>query len=336
MSKEPHYDYKCEDHSILLRALEPVLFVPLVRILPRSITPNQITVAGQLAALTGFFLAVSGRPLGAAGLLVLAAALVFYTLADCVDGLFARHTKQTSRLGELLDHWLDAVSVPLGVLSLGLALPAAPGPVLAGVVTVSFLHFATFLHGFRLGWVHLGKIGVIEGNLLGAAICATVAFAGPGPLARPAAGELNGASLLLLAVVLGSSTALWSMRGLWRHRGEFVTLGALFAALAGWFAWGRLGVVPAALAVIGAGSCLEGNVIRARLLRLPLVLHDHVLMALVLLAVGASLAFDLPAAHQTLLAALVAAYAFARGGTAFVRTVIALRGPPPGSGSPAR
>jgi phosphatidylglycerophosphate synthase len=305
-------------------------------VLPRRLTPNQITVAGQLAALTGFLVVATGQPVGAAALLVLAATIVFYTLADCVDGLFARHTRQTSRLGELLDHWLDAVSVPLGVLSFGLALPAAPGPVLAGVVTVSFLHFATFLHGFRLGWVHLGKIGVIEGNLLGAAICVTVAVTGPGLLARTVVGEWNGGSLLLLAMVLGASTALWSMRGLWRHRGEFVTLGALFAALAAWFAWGRLGLVPAALAVIGVGSYLEGKVIRARLLRLPLVLHDHILLALVLLAVGASLAFDLPAAQQTLLAALVATYAFARGGTAFARTVAALRGPPPGTGGSGR
>lgn len=327
MSDSAHYEYRFEDHSLLLRVLEPTVFKPLVCLLPRGITPNQITVAGQLAALAGFVLVVAGRPLEAVGLVLLAAALGFYTVADCIDGLFARHTGQTSRLGELLDHWLDAISVPLVVLSFGLALPAAPALVLAGAVAISFLHFATFLHGYRLGWVHLGKIGMIEGTAVGALVCVVVAVAGPAPLARPLAGGLSGASLLLLAVVAGSCTAWWGMRGLWKHRKDFIDLGLLFAALALWFACGRLGAVAAGLVVIAVGSYLEGNVIRARLLRGPLVLRDGWLLALVGVATGVSLAWDLAAGHQALLAGVVAAYAFTRGGIAFFQTVAVLRGP---------
>ncbi len=34
-------------------------------------------------------------------------------MLDCFDGMHARATKQTSKLGEVLDHWLDAFHVPL-------------------------------------------------------------------------------------------------------------------------------------------------------------------------------------------------------------------------------
>jgi phosphatidylglycerophosphate synthase len=327
MKADAHYEYRCEDHSLLLRLLEPALFKPLVRVLPRGITPNQITIAGQLAALVGFVLVAAGRPLGGAGLVLLAAAIWFYTAADCMDGLFARHTKQTSRLGELLDHWLDAVSVPLVVLSFGLALPAAPALVFAGAVAISFLHYATFLHGFRLGWVHLGKLGMLEGASIGAAACAVVAVWGPAPLARPVVAGWSAASLLLLVFVVGSCTALWAMRGLWRHRADFAPLTLLFAALVLWFAFGRLPVLPAAVMVIAVGSYLEGNVIRARLLRGPLVLWDAVLFGLVLAAAGASLALDLTVAAQSLAAGGIAAYAFVRGGIAFFQTMAVLRLP---------
>lgn len=335
MKGETHYEYRFEDHSILLRVLEPVLFLPLVRALPRGITPNQITLAGQCAAVAGFGLVFASRPLGAATFVLLAAAALFYTVADCIDGLFARHTKQTSRLGELLDHWLDAISVPLVVLSLGLALPAAGWLVFAGVVVISFLHFATFLHGFRLGHVHLGAIGVIEGITIGAVVCLIAAGIGAAPFAQPVLGNFSVASLLLLALVVGSCGAMWGMRGLARYWKDLSGPAILFIALAGWFAFGRVPLALAGVVVISVGSYLEGKVIRARLLRGPLVLWDPILFTLVPGAAAVALTLNLEAGVQALFAGLVAAYAFIREGRAFFQTVAGLRAPLPAAPPPS-
>jgi phosphatidylglycerophosphate synthase len=45
--------------------------------------------------------------------LVLAVFIIVYAILDCLDGQHARNTKQTSKLGELLDHCTDALGIPL-------------------------------------------------------------------------------------------------------------------------------------------------------------------------------------------------------------------------------
>lgn len=324
MAADAHYEYKFEDNSILQRLLEPVLFVPLVRKLPRGITPNQITIAGQLAVAAAFAVVLTVRPMNAVAYIFVAAAILFYTLADCIDGLFARHTQQTSRLGELLDHWLDAISVPLVVLCLGLGLSAAPWCVFTGVLAISFLHFAIFLHGFRLGHVILGAVGMIESATIGAVVCLIAVVFGPDPLTRPLVAGLSIASILLLSVVAGAFSSLFSMRGLVRHLADFANLGALLAALALWFVFGRVSPALAGFCVIAVGSYLEGHVIRARLLRAPLMRTDPLLLVLVLGGAAASLALNLDAGTQTLLLGLGCGYALLRGGIAFAQTVNAL------------
>ena len=49
-------------------------------------------------------------------------------VGDCIDGLHARRTNQTSKLGELMDHWLDAIIVPLVTVGITSALQMDRGP----------------------------------------------------------------------------------------------------------------------------------------------------------------------------------------------------------------
>lgn len=331
MKETRPYEYSFEDRSILLRLAQKPLFEPLVRALPRRLTPNQITVAGQLAAGAGFLLAALGRPLPPAGCVLLAGLVLFYIVADCIDGLFARHTQRTSRLGEMLDHWLDAASVPLVILSLVLVLPASPWLVMTTAVITTSLHFATFLHGFRVGFVHLGAIGVIEGSCVGALLCVAMAFVGDGWLAHEVAGGWSVASLLVVALVAGSVATLGCMRGLVRHLRDFVPLGVLLAVVVAWYAWGRLSPAIGGTLAIAVGARLEGEVIRARLTREPLVLFDAGLLALIGLAAGVSLGRDLDASAQALAAAVPIAYAVWRGARSFWWTAGVLRAPAGGS-----
>ena len=43
----------------------------------------------------------------------LAVSIIVYAILDCLDGQHARRTKQTSKLGELLDHCTDALGIPI-------------------------------------------------------------------------------------------------------------------------------------------------------------------------------------------------------------------------------
>ena len=89
---------------------------PVVRLLAKtSITPNAITWFGFLLAVGAAALITTGH-LFAAGFVVLIAGFF-----DILDGALARHTKQTTRFGAVLDSTLDRLSeavLLLGILVL--------------------------------------------------------------------------------------------------------------------------------------------------------------------------------------------------------------------------
>ncbi len=86
---------------------------PVVLLLAKtSITPNTITWFGFLLAIGATVLIIIGHPF-AAGFVVLIAGFF-----DILDGALARHTKQTTRFGAVLDATLDRLSE--AVLLLGI------------------------------------------------------------------------------------------------------------------------------------------------------------------------------------------------------------------------
>ncbi len=319
------YEYHFEDHSILLRWGERPVLQPLVRALPLSITPNHVTIAGHLCGALGFILTASARSVTPAVLVTVGLAVLLYTLADCIDGLFARHTRRTSPLGELLDHWLDAVTVPLVVLTLGLTLPVAGWLVFAGTVVTAFVHYATFVHGYRVGWVHLGPIGIIEGTCVGAAACVVTAVFGPELLGKVVLFGYSAAELLMIGLVLGGASALLSMRGLRHWLRDFGRTTAMLLAVTIWFTFGQLPTAVAAFLALMISAGSEGRVIRARLLRVPLQAADPILGLLVLAGAVLSLVMKPPAREQAVLALLASGYAFVRGSIAFAKSTGQLR-----------
>ena len=328
-----HYEYRFEDHSVLLRLMKPGLG-RLVRVLPTWVSPNAVTLGGHLAAWTGLAVVFAAPKIDARVFVFVALANLVYVIADCVDGMLARHTKRASPLGELLDHWLDAYSVPIVPLGVGFAMQQPGWLVLAATVAVSFTHFGTFLHGFRLGHVHLGAVGIIEGAFVASAACIVAALIGVDPLIVPRFGGVSVANALLVSVVLGGLGAFGSMRGLVRYLGEVVPIVLLFALVLGWYAVGRLTLPGAGFLLLVLGAWQDGNTTGARLLRTRLVLWDPIAIALLVGALVLSVALDLDASHQALAATVVALYALGRGGAGFFAGVSALRGRAPKTSPP--
>jgi CDP-diacylglycerol--glycerol-3-phosphate 3-phosphatidyltransferase len=108
---------------------------PAVRLLAKTpITPSTLTWIGFLLAVGAAVLIAQGYLL-AAGVVVLIAGLF-----DMLDGALARHTKQTTHFGAILDSTLDRLSegvLLLGILILYARQPSTVGILLAGAALLS-------------------------------------------------------------------------------------------------------------------------------------------------------------------------------------------------------
>jgi phosphatidylglycerophosphate synthase len=325
VSGDVHLDYRSEERSLLFHWLREPVFMPMVRALPRRLTPNQLTLLGHLCVwfTAGGALAASSH--GTLLLLALAFGYTAYNLADTLDGLYARHSGRTSRLGELLDHGLDPLTLGIVLLSYGIVMDLPPWLVLASTGTIASMQFVTFLHGYRLGSVVLGEIGVIEGLVVAAVACLAAAIGGLPLLTQPLLWGVSAAGLLAVGVMAGALPALYSMRGLARHARDTIPVAALVGLTVAWFAFGALGVTTAGLLIVVTTVYESMLVTSARLLRLPLRLWDWLFVLMVALAATASIAADVDAGVQHLLASLVIGYAALRAGWLFFRTVSGVR-----------
>jgi phosphatidylglycerophosphate synthase len=112
------YEYKFKDFSITTKYLAKYLWNPFSKYIPARITPNSITLTGfSLSILSVFFVFLSLN--GYRWCLIFAALCVFlYMACDNLDGIHARRTGQTSKLGEFLDHWFDTFNTTLLTLSI--------------------------------------------------------------------------------------------------------------------------------------------------------------------------------------------------------------------------
>lgn len=120
------------------------LFAHVVEYIPYWIHPNYLTmctlVCNTTLLLSSFMIPIASSDMQRAILCLIACLCNFGTLTfDCLDGMHARATKQTSELGSLLDHWLDSFGVAMNAGAAALALncdiPAIDCGVVATIVT---------------------------------------------------------------------------------------------------------------------------------------------------------------------------------------------------------
>lgn len=147
MSKSaPERAFFAENGSKLEPLLIKTLCEPLLPHIPVSVHPNTITVITHLIGWTTAILAVVSPhlpPFQQAMALIGAGIGMFLSmLGDCLDGLHARRTNQCSKLGELLDHWLDAMVVPLATIGMCAALQMPPWAMVIVNITVGMIYNA--------------------------------------------------------------------------------------------------------------------------------------------------------------------------------------------------
>lgn len=100
--------------DIQLRPLKDRLFDPLCAVVPRSVTPGQLTLAAFAAGIASCIAAANGLPFCAVAFWIANRSL------DCLDGAVARHRGESSDLGGFLDLMGDFIiysAIPISCVS---------------------------------------------------------------------------------------------------------------------------------------------------------------------------------------------------------------------------
>jgi phosphatidylglycerophosphate synthase len=334
---KPRYVYQSAQHSILRPYYQRWIWIPLLRFIPASISPNALTGLSTVSAAASFFLAAVGNSSALA--MVGASLCVFiYLCLDNMDGAHARNTDQSSPLGEFLDHWLDTLNNGFIIVGACIAVDLSPFFTLLVLSAGTLAFFAVQLELRYTGVFRMGRVADIEGNTAVSGLYLLVALLGPEFFAwAPAEGWPS------LAVLLGSGVigqAAWTLvSALWRLDTGYLDGLPIVLCLAALIAWGA-GVTPgpspgleAALltACFFVNPVFTGRPILARLRGLSTAKADAFALAMVLAASGASIAGF---ANPGLLAWMVAAVLAAMTLRYAHLTIAALHGqdPVPGSG----
>jgi phosphatidylglycerophosphate synthase len=142
---------------------------PILPHIPASVHPNTISLVTHGVAWCTALLAVGSvylEPLPRALALIGAGIGMFLAmLGDCLDGLHARRTNQCSKLGEMMDHWLDAIIVPLATVGITCALELPPWAIVAVNVTAAMVYNAQLVLYHHSGrFIHPEATSGVEGQ----------------------------------------------------------------------------------------------------------------------------------------------------------------------------
>ena len=128
MESKPHPKIKKHDY----------LFLPIIKILPKSVTPNH--VSGLRIVLTlPLILLILSHFFKPAGILYL-----FISILDALDGSMARLNNQETKLGKILDPTADKIVNCLTVIALIYCLPMVPPPFYWAILALIAVEFALF------------------------------------------------------------------------------------------------------------------------------------------------------------------------------------------------
>ncbi len=108
-----NYKYCSEDNTFLTKFYNKI-WNQIQKIIPKQITPNIITFMGLFSVITGFLLRNCEY-----GNIYMGIGVFLYMNFDGLDGIHARKSKQTSVIGEYLDHLIDLTNLSLIAKGLG-------------------------------------------------------------------------------------------------------------------------------------------------------------------------------------------------------------------------
>ncbi|KAG9395334.1 CDP-alcohol phosphatidyltransferase [Carpediemonas membranifera] len=217
-----NYKYQGGDNSLLMRFfLRPFIYNPIVRVLPKNLAPNVITVVGILATVIGYLVTIyvfpqfpdedtSYAPVPWLSFL-LAACLFIYQTCDNIDGPHARNIACCSHVGDFLDHAGDQIAFFTFITSLTTTF--FTGPTLLSAFSVLSVMWA----GWFAQWetLYMGKLvlapinGCMEGIFTGVMIHVGFGLFPDIPISHvtlPAVGTVSVGQVIALVSAVGGVT----------------------------------------------------------------------------------------------------------------------------------
>ena len=164
MSASAPANFQAEVNSKLEPLLIKHVCEPILARIPPGVRPNAISAVNHLICwLTALFAYLAPRqgPLGQMLCLFAAGAGTFaLAVGDSLDGMQARKTGQCSKLGEMMDHWLDAIHQPMVTFGVALALQLGPWEAALLHITSTTIYNVQLLLYHRTGrFVHPATSG---------------------------------------------------------------------------------------------------------------------------------------------------------------------------------
>ncbi len=244
---------------------------PLLARIPRSVRPNAISLTTHFAAwVTNLLACVSVylSPLGRTLALCGAGLGTFVgVVGDCLDGMQARKTGQCSKLGEMMDHWLDAINVPLVTLGMTAALQLDPWLTAAVHVTNAMIYNAQLILYHHSGkFVHPNTTGVdAQVGIAVGYVTLAIALLLVDPLSRNVHLTFTVVGCVAIATQLRLNFFYYArLRGLVLYHLPFVLLGG---ALSGLYVGGALDRYGFSLAVVFLSFRITGSYVQATILK---------------------------------------------------------------------
>lgn len=266
--------------EVIIRTLcEPVL----VR-LPSSLKPNTISLVTHVIAWATAALAIGSVQLPAkwksAALVGAGVGTLLQMIGDCLDGMHARRTGQCSKLGEMMDHWLDANVVPLSTLGITLALGMDPWALVLVNATATMVYQAqlTLYHDTGDFLVPDTTSGVEAQFGLSLGYCAVAAlffFVDRDALWL----DISLAVVAVIGVYVQMRCNWFYYRKLGKHvTGHLMFAGYLFA-FGGLYLWGAMDLAGFVVTLIFTSFRVSGSYVLRTLLKHP---YDGVDVGLIL------------------------------------------------------
>jgi len=141
-----HDTFEVEPNGKFEKMIIRLLCEPISQRLPVSVRPNTISLITHAIAWSTAACAISSpllpRPARSVALVAAGFGMLGSMIGDCLDGMHARRTNQCSKLGEMMDHWLDAIIVPLVTLGITIALEMPPWAIVLVNVTATMIYQA--------------------------------------------------------------------------------------------------------------------------------------------------------------------------------------------------
>lgn len=185
------YKYSSIDQSLVSKYVLKPFYTELIEYFPKNIAPNLITLSGLGFTVIGIFTVLYYNPgfdetMPRWTYFSFALEMFLYQTFDALDGLQARRTGQSSPLGELFDHTIDAINTTLGVI-------IVCASVKMPLYTVLIAEFLTTLNFYVSTWeeFHTKTLflsimsGPVEGVLMIIGMLVFTGFVGPDVWSTP-------------------------------------------------------------------------------------------------------------------------------------------------------